>query len=85
MLVDWHTLKLGDSVVVACWPPELCRDNLHKETLDLYDWLIESGTALVIVRFDHLKLPYGKIVRNELNGQASHYLALNHGGLKYSY
>jgi hypothetical protein len=82
MAINWHSLELGDLVVVIDWPQELNRSNLHEETVELYDWLIETGAELVVDRIDHLGLPYGKIIRQESDVQASHYLALNHGGIE---
>ena len=79
---DWRRLKIGDAVRLIEWPMELRRDWLHLETQELYDWLIESGTVVVVSEIDDSGLPYCNVQRTIDGVQWREWLALNHGGIE---
>lgn len=79
-MLDWQNLRLGDRVVISEWPPELHKEKLHAETIELYEWLIASKRPLTVVKVDMFGIPYGRVER-EVN--IVEYLGLNHGGLQY--
>jgi hypothetical protein len=78
----WQSLSIGDKVRVVKWPTELIRDRMHRETSELYDWLIENRCMLTIVEKDFWRLPYWKICRSEGGIEFTEYLALNHDGIE---
>jgi len=77
----WRELRIGDRVQVVSWPEELVRERLHRETIELYEWLLETGTYLIVEKFDHLGIPYGKVLREDEIGQVHEYAGLNHSGI----
>ena len=78
----WRELRIGDSVQVVSWPVELVRERLHRETIELYEWLIETGTQLIVKKVDHLGIPYGQVHREDDVGEVYEYIGLNHSGIR---
>lgn len=80
----WRTLRIGDQVKIVEWPVEYPRDRLHPDTVELYEWLIETGAALTIVGVDEdePKMPWGEVCRFHNGSDAWESVGLNHGGLE---
>lgn len=78
----WRTLKVGDRVRVVAWPPELHRDRLHRETIALYEWLVDAGSELTISRIDSFGLPYGRVCRVADGVEYREEIALNHSEIE---
>jgi hypothetical protein len=77
---DWMNLSVGDRIQFKKWPVELKRSNLHAETIELYDWLIESGFVISIFEISDDGYPVARIER-VINGEwRSEYLMINHSG-----
>lgn len=77
----WRTLKVGDRVRILSWPQEMHRDRLDCGTQELYDWLIDTQTVLIITSIDYAGLPYVEINRIVDGTERFEYLALNHGSI----
>ena len=79
----WRELRIGDHVQVVSWPVELVRERLHRETIELYEWLLETGTKLIVKKFDHLGIPYGEVRRKRKDEirEVYEYIGLNHSGI----
>ncbi len=77
-----RSLKIGDRVRVAAWPPELREDCLHADTRELYRWLIDTKSLLEVVEIDELGMPWGEIRRIVDGLEVFEKLLLNHGGLE---
>jgi hypothetical protein len=78
----WRTLKVGDKVRVVHWPEELHEEQMHKETFELYTWLIDTQSVLTIVEIDAWGWPEGRICRVVNGVDQSEYIHLNHSGLE---
>jgi hypothetical protein len=78
----WQRLNVGDKVRIVRWPKELSADRMHRETLELYRYLIQSKRTLTIVRICKLGLPEGEISRTANGIKRHEFLLLNHSGLQ---
>ncbi len=78
----WRNLRVGDKVRVVEWPKEMHKETLHQETRELYDWLIDTKSALTITKIDNFGLPQGEIHRIVHDDEQTEFLLLNHGGLE---
>ena len=77
----WRQLQVGDRVRIVGWPSEFKREALHRETIELYEWLINTRSVLTVVNIDSTGLPEGHIDICDADGTRSEYVLLNHDGL----
>jgi hypothetical protein len=81
----WRTLQRGDRVRIVHYPREFSGHEytMHKETRDVYQFLIESTKLLTIDRIDNDGYPWVEFEIAGANGEIEyHSLMLNHDGLQ---
>lgn len=55
---------------------------VHPDTVEINNYLIDSGVLLEIKRVEKPDLPWVEFVRHADGVEEHHYLMLNHGGLE---
>ena len=55
---------------------------LQSETIDLYEWLIQTESVLTITLIDDFGLPWGEVTTFQGGAEISHILLLNHDGIE---
>lgn len=79
----WHHLTIGDRVRVVAWPPEMRRELLHPETLEFYQWLVDTRSILEVTSVDETGLPWGSLTRLMDGKEQYESVILNHGSLEF--
>jgi hypothetical protein len=56
---------------------------MHQETAAFYDWLIDTGSVLDVVKRDHFGIPYGELHITDDDGtERWECIGLNHGAIE---
>jgi hypothetical protein len=80
----WRTLRVGDRVRLAEYPPEFLQKGYHilPETVRVYKKLLARGRPLRVFRIDEYGHPWVQCRFRRRDGRwEHHWLAFNHDGL----